>query len=447
MKPRPAVSPGTLSIAIGILLITYGSVRPIGQVMRRDGLKAFVGARLFDGTGRGVVPNAVLLVRNGRVVSAGPATRIRVPLDAERIDVAGRTIIPGLVNTHGHVGETLGLTASADNATSANVAAQVALYARYGITTIVSLGGDHQAGFDFRNSQNTVALDRSRLYVAGPVLDPKTVFEARAQVAEVAALGVDVVKIRVDDNLGTTPKMPVPVYQAVIDEAHKRKLRVAVHLFYLEDAKSVVSSGADFIAHSVRDQMVDDELIRMLKARGVCVCPTLTREVSTYVYENPPAFFSDPFFRREADPSVLQQLQEPARQEAMRNSPAAARYKEALGVAMRNLKRLSEQGVRIAFGTDSGPPARFQGYFEHMELELMARAGLTPTQILLSATGDAARCAHLADQVGGLTTGRWADFIVLDADPLTDILNTRTINSVWIAGNRVERKASAPTQP
>ena len=441
MRPR------ILRALIGLAVLCCSTGTSTGQLLRSGGLKAFVGARLFDGTGRGVVENAVLLIKDGRVVSAGPASRIRIPLDAERVDVAGRTIVPGFVNTHSHVGETLGLTASAENATNANVMSQLALYARYGVTTVVSLGGDHQAGFDVRDVQDTLGLNRARLYVAGPVLDPKTPDEARAQVREAAALGVNIVKIRVDDNLGTTPKMPVPVYQAVIDEAHRQKLRVAAHLFYLEDAKALVSSGADFVAHSVRDADVDDEFIRMLKVRGVCVCPTLTREVSAFVYESTPAFFSDPFFARDADANVLQQLRDPARQEAMRTSAAAMRYKAALDVAMRNLKRLSQAGVRIAFGTDTGPPGRFQGYFEHMEMELMARAGLTPTQILLSATGDGAACAKLEDRVGTLTPGRWGDFVVLDADPLENILNTRTINSVWIAGNRIERKAASATQP
>jgi imidazolonepropionase-like amidohydrolase len=183
-------------------------------------------------------------------------------------------------------------------------------------------------------------------------------------------------------------------------------------------------------------------VISLLKRRDVCVCPTLTREVSTFTYETRPAFFDDPFFSREADPEVVRQLQEPQRQEAMRTSKSAQQYKVALEVASRNLKKLVDSGVKIAFGTDSGPPARFQGYFEHMEADLMAKAGLTPAQILASATADAARCMKVSDRVGSLATGRFADFVVLDGDPLEDIANLHKINSVWIAGNRIERRAS-----
>ena len=258
-------------------------------------------------------------------------------------------------------------------------------------------------------------------------------------VAGVAAQEVDFVKIRVDDNLGTTPKMPPDVYRAVIDEAHKRKLRVAVHLFYLADAKSVLDAGADLIAHSVRDLDVDAAVIATLKAKGICLCPTLMREVSTFVYESTPPFFSDPLFLAHSDKAQVATLQEPARQEAMRKSTSAQRYKAALEVASRNVKRLSDAGIPIAMGTDTGPAGRFQGYFELMELELMVKAGLTPKQVLAAATREAARCMKVDRDLGTLEAGKWADFVVLDADPLVNISNTKQINAVYIAGNRVPR--------
>jgi imidazolonepropionase-like amidohydrolase len=258
-------------------------------------------------------------------------------------------------------------------------------------------------------------------------------------VDEDAAMKVDMVKIRVDDNLGTTPKMTPEIYRAVIDEAHKKGLRVAVHLFYLDDAKRTLEAGADFIAHSVRDEEVDDQFIAMLKLRDVCVCPTLMREVSTFVYESTPAWFSDPLFLKYADPNAVSQLKEVSRQEQMRSSRSAQMYKAALEVGSRNLKKLSDAGVRIAMGTDTGPPARFQGYFELMELELMAKAGLTPRQILAAATRDAARCQKAEAELGTLEPNKWADFVALDADPLVDISNTRKISAVYIAGNRVAR--------
>jgi imidazolonepropionase-like amidohydrolase len=401
------------------------------------GVKAFKGARLWDGTGRAVVPNAVLVVEDGRVTAAGPAAEVAVPPGAPVVDLGGRFVIPGLVNAHGHVGETRGLKSGPELYDRENVIAQLRLYARYGVTTVNSLGGDQEAGFRARDEQDTSALDRARLYAAGRIVDAKTPDEARALGAAPAPARPDWVKIRVDDNLGTAPKMPPAVYRAVIDAAHERGLRVAAHLFYLEDARDLVAAGVDFIAHSIRDRDLDEGLVAELERRKLCVCPTLMREVSTFVYASVPDFFADPFFRKAADPAVLAALQEPDRQKAVRESPASARYRGALEIAKRNLKRLVDAGVPIAMGTDTGPPARFQGYFEHLELERMAEAGLTPQQTLLAATSGAAACLGLTGKVGSLVPGAWADFLVLKEDPLGDVRRTRTLETAWIAGNRV----------
>jgi imidazolonepropionase-like amidohydrolase len=340
------------------------------------------------------------------------------------------------VNAHGHVGATRGLRSGPELYSRQNVLDQLRLYARYGITTVVSLGDDGDEGFRVRDAQETAALDRARLYVAGPVVDATTPEAARAQVAALAARRPDWVKIRVDDTLGTTPKMTPAVYRAVIDEAHARGLRVAAHLFYLEDAQGLLAAGVDFIAHSVRDRPVDPAFVAELAKRGTCLCPTLMREVSAFAYADEPTFLADPFFLKEADPAVVAELRSPERRERVRAHPASARYREALRTASLNLKTLVDAGVSIAMGTDTGPPARFQGYFEHEELARMVEAGLTPTQALVAATSGAARCLGLKT-IGRLEPGSWADFLVLRADPLADIRNTKSLESVWIAGNRV----------
>ena len=253
----------------------------------------------------------------------------------------------------------------------------------------------------------------------------------------VAEMGADIVKIRVDDNLGSTTKMPEDAWRAVIERAHEHGLRVAAHIFYLADAKQLVEANVDFLAHSVRDTDVDQELIDLMVERDVCLSPTLLREVSTFVYESRPDFFDDPFFLRDADASVLAGLEDPERQARVQNSESAQGYKAALDVAMRNVKALADGGIRLAFGTDTGPVGRFQGYFEQLELERMVDAGLTPAQAIASATADAAACLDVDDDLGTLAMGMWADFVVLGANPLDDILNSRSVESVWIAGNQV----------
>ena len=237
-----------------------------------------------------------------------------------------------------------------------------------------------------------------------------------------------------------------PVYRAVIAEAHRLGLRVAAHIFYLEDAKELLRAGADVIAHSVRDKEIDAEFIALMKKRNIPYCPTLTREISTFIYETTPAFFADPFFLREADRDVVAQLQEPQRQAALQKSATAQGYKAALPTAKRNLKKAADAGLLIAMGTDAGPFAnRFQGYFEHLEMEMMAEAGMTPAQILRSATTDAARTMKVSG-IGALTKNAWADFVVLSQDPIKNIRHTRSITSVWIAGNKVKGSEPSPAQ-
>jgi len=385
--------------------------------------RAITGVTLIDGTDRAPERNATLVVKDGRVLAAGAASAVKIPAGAERIALDGKVVMPGLINAHGHV----------------NGVADLSTYAAYGVTTVFSLGGEPADVFAARASQETPTLARSRVFLAGPVLAPTTPEEARTQVAGDEAEHVDIVKIRVDDNLGTTPKMPLAVSSAVIDEAHKRGMRVAVHLFYRDDLDALLKAGADFIAHSVRDQEIDAPLLARLKASGVCLSPTLMREVSTYVYESTPEFFSDPLFLAHANPEWVAAGRDPAKQDAVRRSTSAQRYKAALPIASRNVALLAKAGVPIAMGTDTGPTGRFQGYFELMELELMVKAGLTPAQALQSATRVAARCMQLDRDLGTLEAGKWGDFVVLDADPLADISNVRKIHSVWIAGNRVAR--------
>ena len=403
---------------------------------------AFVGADIWDGTGSEMVSNGVILVEGGRIREAGSESEVVIPSGSQIEDLSGRTIVPGLINTHGHVGGVLGLESGHYNRD--NLIRQLRLYADYGITTVNSLGGDGSEGKLLRDEQAVSDLNRARLYIAGEVITGTTREEVLEVLSENAELGVDWMKIRVDDNFGSTLKMSEELYSVIIDTSHELGFRLASHLFYLEDAKGLLRAGTEFIAHSVRDVVVDEEFLSLLRQSGICYSPTLTREVSTFVYENRPDFFDDPFFLEHPDPEVtalrsyvLEELSEPSRQQAVRENVSAQGYKRALPVAMENLNKISDAGLPIGFGTDTGPAGRFQGFFEHMELVLMERSGMSSEQILRSATGQAAKCLGLEEEVGTLQADRWADFIVLTENPLEDVRNMRTIESVWIAGNRI----------
>jgi imidazolonepropionase-like amidohydrolase len=285
---------------------------------------------------------------------------------------------------------------------------------------------------------------RARLLAAGAVIADTDPAQARATALALADEGADWLKLRVDDNLGATAKMPWEAVQAVIDAAGERGLRVATHLFYLEDAKRLLEMGTGLIAHSVRDADVDDAFIAALGESGVCYVPTLVREVSTFVYATRPTFFDDPFFQRYAKASEVERLSAPAFMEEVSGDPSAARYRVALLQAMRNLLSVHGAGIPIAFGTDSGPAARFPGYFEHMELSLMVGAGLTPEQALRSATGVAAACLGLDDR-GTLEAGKWADFLVLAQNPLRNIEATRSQERVFVGGEEVPQGEAVAT--
>jgi len=393
--------------------------------------QAWVDVRIVDGTGRPAIEHGTFLVRNGRIEAVGQ--KVKLPRGVQRLDGNGKTIIPGLISAHSHL----------------NDANQFGIYLRYGITTVLSLGGDKE--FALREyAAKAPAGTALHLYVAGRIQDSASISgsvaietpeEARKSVDELLEHKPDIVKLRVDDFLGARAKMSPAVYSAIIEEAHKNKYRAAAHVVLLEDAKGLLNAGVDFIAHSVRDREVDADFIARMKQRRVFYCPTLTREFAVFGYSERPAFFDDPLFLKEADPAEIARLEDPKRQETVRTDPGAKWYKEHLPIAMRNLKALSDSGVDIVMGTDSGGgPGRFQGYFEHLELEYEVKAGLTPMQALVSATSAPARLLHISNEAGTLERGKWADFVVLNANPLDDIRNTRKIDSVWIRGFRVPAK-------
>jgi imidazolonepropionase-like amidohydrolase len=403
-----------------------------------DDLLVFTNASIWDGTEESFQENSALVTRNGKVITIIGMNDPDFPDRAESIDLGNRYIIPGLINAHGHVGMAKGLQTGSEIHSEENVRDQLKLYARYGITTVVSLGDEPPQAFTVRDNADFASERMARLFMSGPVLNPPSTDRAFEDVAELMENSPDWTKIRVDDGLGTRSKMSPEVYSAIIEASHQYDVPLAAHIVTLEDAKGILRSGGDLIAHSVRDVPVDDEMIEMMLDRDICITPTLTREVSTYIYAERPLFFDDPFFLKEADPDVIAQLQRPEVQQRY-TGRAAEFFETALSLAERNMMELHYSGVRVALGTDSGPPARFQGYFEHIEMEMMQDAGMNPIEVLTSATRYAAECMNIDNELGTLEEGKWADFLVLDENPMQAIRNLRSIYAVYIGGNEVIR--------
>jgi imidazolonepropionase-like amidohydrolase len=410
------------------------------------------GARLIDGTGRPAIENSVLVIEGDHVVAAGKAGSVSIPKDADVQDVSGKTIMPALINLHGHLGLTSnGADSVPGHYTQENVVKQLNKYLSYGVATVASFGQDEDPIYSVRDAQRAGTLGGARVFTAGHGFleytgktnptdlryRPQNPEEARADVRELAAHHPDYVKMWVDDGLGHGTKMQPAIYQAIIDEAHKQHIRVFSHEFYLNDAKSLLAAGVDGFAHSIRDQPVDDDVIKAMKARGVFLIPTLVRDEVLFAYADNLKWLNDPFFLAGVEPGALAIIRNPENVEKIRKDPDIDKYRAGLQMGKKNLKTLSDAGVKIAFGTDSGIPTRFPGYLEHRELQLMVEAGLTPMQAIVAATSTNAEILGGAKQFGTLQAGKRADFLVLDANPLDDIHNTEKLSAVWQAGKTV----------
>ena len=413
------------------------------------------GATLIDGTGRPPRQNATLVIDGDRILAVGDAAKLKLPAGARVVEVRGRTIMPGIINAHGHVGLVAGGQSRADAYTRENVQPQLLQYERYGVTSVLTLGLNRDLVYDVRDEQRRGAVAGATLFTAGrgigvpggappvpsapdQVYRPKTPEEAVANVEEAAARKPDYFKIWVDDVFGKFPKMDPAVFKAAIDAAHRHSIKVASHVFYLGDAKAVITSGVDALAHSVRDQPVDDELVAMMKKRGTFYVATLNVDASFSAFADDPALLDDPFLTAALPPDSVQQFRSPEYRAKVAADPNVPKARAALENGMRNLKTLHARGVHIAFGTDSGAnPVRIQGWGEHRELELMVKAGLSPMDALVAATRGSATMLGISDR-GTLEKGKRADLLVLAGNPLDDIRNTRKLVSVWHDGREIQ---------
>jgi imidazolonepropionase-like amidohydrolase len=410
---------------------------------------------LIDGNGGEPVSDAAIIITNGRIQYAGAAAGLKAPRDAQTVDLAGKYVMPGIINLHGHLGNVVDLTQDPSYYTRENVEKNLKLYASYGVTSMVSMGSDKELIFDIRQQQRAGRPTMCRVFTAGRGFTgyggyPTTVpgnkgvpfevgndAEVEKDIAWLAAKKVDLVKIWVDDHLGREKKIPLELCKAIIEDARKRHLRVAAHVFYLADAKALVDYGLAELAHSVRDQPVDDALIDSMKKHGTIQTATLAREASLFAFAKPSPMLQDEFFTRALSPAVLKTLRSPEYQAKQRADHDFDKYPGFLEMAQKNLKKLSDAGVKIGFGTDTGPPGRFQGYGEHWEMELMVQAGLTPRQVITAASKTSAEFLGARD-LGTIERGHWADLLVVAANPLDDIRNTRKIEAVYIAGNKIQ---------
>ena len=425
------------SSLIGIACVSAQAQEPTGDATW------FEGARLIDGNGGAPVGDSAFLVEGGVFAWVGRQGEMEAPEGAARVDLSGKTVIPALIDAHQHIGLTdvRDGTHSKDNYTLANLVEHLERSTYHGVAATMSLGLEFDEGlaFELRNAVFPNAarfLTSGRGIAATPTAGPQqeyrlgiprgaqTEAEGRAAVEELDSHGVDIIKIWVDDRGGSVPKLDPEVYRAIIDEAHARGMRVASHLGStsgLADAKDLIRAGLDGFAHTVRDRDIDDEYMALVREHpDLWTIPNLPGS---------PVTLDDlPWLSETLPPFEIENLRAQAEQ------LAAEGPGESFELQCRNLARNQEAGMMIGMGTDSGVSV---AWTTHTELCDMASCGLTPMEAIESATRINAEILGL----GTVTEGKSASFVVLDANPLDDIENTRRIDNVYLRGEAVDREA------
>ena len=377
------------------------------------GVTVFEGARIITGNEAGPIENGTLVVQGTRILQVGKAAEVQVPAGAARVNVAGKTIMPTVVDTHTHL-----------STTRDALIKDLKRRAYYGVSAALSMGTDGFGLLDMRQENIpgaaryfSAGLGITRFEPGPPKFQINSEAEGRKAVQENAAHRVNIIKIWVDDRDGKVDKVTPLQYAAVIDEAHNRGLRVTAHIFNMDDAKGLIRAGLDAFAHSVRDRDVDDETVALFRSH-----PNLTLNPNL------------PDRGVKVDNSWLKaSLSADEYANLEKNNTDRPRQQEAYGIQARNLNRLSRAGVRIILGTDGNRP-----WSPHEEMADMVTAGMTPMQVIVASTRNAAGFLRMTD-AGTLDPGMLADFIVLDANPVDDITNTWKISSVYLNGAQVNR--------
>ncbi len=447
---------GAVLIAVGGLCVA--SLRAQGPAVV-DAPVLYENARLIPGDGSAVIERSALLVEKRAIARVATAGAITVPASVRRVDLSGKTIIPTLIGTHGHPGFQQGLSYAVANYTRETVESDLARALYFGVSVVQSQGietGD--LFYQLRAEQSSGRASGALLQVAGrgigsPNAGPggaayagmayevTTEAEARRAVAELAARQVGMVKIWVDDRNGRAPKLSPPLYRAIIDEAHKRKLRVIAHVFYHVDAVDLVDAGIDAFAHLVRDTVMDDSLVAAIVTKNVVVMGNLTTPLKPTFATTPPWLTAgDPMLALLSASVTAPVIDRMRAYYAKREPKAVEGARQRYRILQQSLAKLNAAGAQIVLGADTGLEDHHFGVAEQLELQAMVEAGMTPAQAIVAATSRAAEFIGRPD-TGAIAAGKRADFLVLDANPLDDITNTRRISRIVIGNAEVDRAA------
>jgi imidazolonepropionase-like amidohydrolase len=413
---------------------------------------AIVGARLIDGSGADPIEDSVVVIEGTRIQAAGPRSHTPVPKGGEIFDAAGKTVIPGLVETHAHY---LGGRPMVERRFKAQ------LY--YGVTTARSIGLDGTEMLAIIADGRAGKILMPRMYTAGlgfthpeghplarTVLRPSSPEEARENVARLAAQRVDFIKIWVDPLRGRVPEITPQTRAAFVEEAGKHQIPVVAHIAEEADFRQLADLGVTDFLHTVRDLAAGPALVRFCLDRGLSFTPTLANAQGGWTFAEHPELLDDAAIRAAFDADSLARWKDPASREEALTSPSLAERKADFARSLRFVKALSEAGIRLTTGSDSGTPNVPMGWGTHREIELLVEAGLLPMQAIVAATrqgADLLSGGHSGGvDYGTISAGKAADLVVLDANPLADIKNTRKIHRVMQAGHWLNLEELLPRQ-